>query len=209
MKTIENITLDYISKNSIPSYYVHGKDITPKLLKKYKVCLEEGETPLLMLKYPSGLSENASCKSSFTITTKRIHYMTPKKGLRFGYNTGSYEIQGLESLNFGSMRETLREEYIGHPLLVNGDELGLIQFNTSLLKDTIKDVKGDFENGSVKRYSDNVALNFILGLFDVFAAEGIIKTPVEKKSWDEDDTPRGTFMKIVKFIWSIIGIFIK
>ena len=51
MKTIENITLDYISKNSIPSYYVHGKDITPKLLKKYKVCLEEGETPLLMLRF--------------------------------------------------------------------------------------------------------------------------------------------------------------
>ena len=208
MKTIESVVLDYISKNHIPGYYVQGNDITPKLLKKFKVHLDEGERPLLMLKHPSGLSDNASCKSSFTITTKCLHFMTPKKGLKFGYDVGSFEIQGLDSLNFGSKRVTLREQYIGHPLLKNGEELGLIQFNVTI-KDDFKEIKGDFEKGSVKQYSDNIALNFILGLFDEFATEGIIKTPVEEKSWNEDDTPRSTFMKIVKVVWNIIGIFIK
>ena len=121
------------------------------------------------------------------------------------YLYGSFDIQNLESLNFGSKRNTLiQESYIGHPLLINGNEIGLIQFNVSLKED----LKECFDNDE-KKYSDNISLNYILGLFDAFAAEGIIKNPVEKKSWNEDDSPASTIVKILRFIWSIISIFIK
>ncbi len=108
-------------------------------VKKY-LKLDDGEKPLFILNIKKGLLSFSIPFTGFVITNKSIHFVTlknyffssliPLKG-----NSMEMNLDYIDSLQIGELDSSFGSAYVGHQLLVNGQDMGLVRLGFGVTYD--------------------------------------------------------------------------
>ena len=148
-----------------------GSEIPNQLIENHKkkyLDMSSDEEALVLLE---GQHRFGGAFTGLTITNKRIHYCTLKKSIFTSVlqwwlkgPKGSKVIADLESIEIAELDTCLGTSYIGHELRINDEILGYVRMGNGILYD--QDAK-----------------EFLNGLFNHFAQNGILEREVNSDWW--------------------------
>jgi len=148
-----------------------GNEIPNELIEKHKnryLDMSSDEEVLVLLQ---GQHSFGGAFTGLTITNKKIHYCTLKKSIFTSIfqwwlkgAKGSKVIADLESIEIAKHDTCLGTSYIGHELRIDDEILGYVRMGNGILY-------------------DQHAREFLNGLFNHFAQNGILKREVNSYWW--------------------------